>query len=283
MDGAATSGYSANSLAIAASTTTAGATLLAAANWIAPPQQIVLVSSGNDSGKTIVVSGLAADGYTSLVESVTGANASRTATRNFFSKVISVVPSSTTAGTLSVGVNGSAKFAVPTIISLTSGGNDSAINFTITGTDVNGNTQSEVVAGASIAAAVSKLSYATVTSITSSGATATTLTVGNIVANSYGAWVRLDDWALPQIAIQCIISGTINFTIQSSMDDPNDPTNPVAAVSTTWINSSDSGAVSATGNIQTSYTVIPKYLRVLINSGTGSVTTTITQAGAVPY
>ena len=94
--------------------------------------------------------------------------------------------------------------------------------------------------------------------------------------------VRMDDWAPPQIAIQCTVSGTVNYTVQSSRDDPNDPTNPVAQASMTWVSSSDAAAVGATATIQTNYAFCPRFISVLLNSGTGTVTMTVLQSSVTP-
>lgn len=96
------------------------------------------------------------------------------------------------------------------------------------------------------------------------------------------ALVRMDDWAPPQIAIQCTASGTVNYTVMSSLDDPNDPTNPVALASMTWVNSSDSAAVAATGTIQTNFAFCPRFISFVMNSGTGSVTMTVLQSSVTP-
>lgn len=61
---------------------------------------------------------------------------------------------------------------------ITSGGNDTGITFTIVGYDFAENPQSEVVTGASGAAATSVLDYAKITSITASGAVATVVEAG---------------------------------------------------------------------------------------------------------
>ena len=105
----------------------------------------------------------------------------------------------------------------------------------------------------------------------------------NATGGTSSPWVRLDDWASPQIAIQCTVSGTVNYTVQSTLDDPNSPTNPVAAGSVTWVNSADPAAVGATGTIQTNYAFCPAFIRVVMNSGTGTVTMTVNQSGSVPY
>ena len=280
-------GYSANNIATTtgngANTTTVtlnGTRSTGGIAYLSPAQGVVIVSSGNDSGATVTVTGLAADGLTAQSETITGSNASRTATTKIYSQVNSVVLSAGSAGTISVGTNGTAVNLQPRKITLTSSGADTGVNFTITGTDVNGNTQSEVLAGASAAAATSVLTYKTITSITASAATAGTLTVGtSVIASS--PWVRLDEWAFNGIGIQCDASGTVNYTVQSTYDDPNSPTSPVGPSSVDWVNSSDTAAVGATGGIQTSFTYIPTYARVLLNSGTGTVTATFVQSSAV--
>lgn len=61
---------------------------------------------------------------------------------------------------------------------IASAGNDSGINWTISGTDTGGSAISEVLAGANASGATSALLYASVTSIAGSGATASTVTAG---------------------------------------------------------------------------------------------------------
>lgn len=289
IDGAAASGYSATSVATTtnngASTTTVtlnGSTVVSGVALIIPPAPIVLVSAGNDSSKTWTVTGLGADNKTSVVETVAAANASRVATKNAFAQVISIKLSSGSAGNVSAGTNGVATLDKPRQVILTSGGADTGITFTITGTNCCGNAQSEVVTGASVAAATSVLDYLTVTSIVASGATASTLTVGtNTVSGAY--WVFLDQWASRGCALQVTVSGTVNYTVQSTFDDPNDPMTLVTPSGMTWVNTSDTAAVNATATLQTSYAYTPKYVRVLVNSGTGTATATVTQALNAPF
>ena len=102
--------------------------------------------------------------------------------------------------------------------------------------------------------------------------------------------VRLDEWARPEISIQCVVTGTVNYTVQLSLDDPNSATDPVAEADMNWFHSPDTAAVAATTSIQTSLggfssysDVSPLFVRVLVNSGTGSVRTTVVQPGVAPY
>lgn len=166
----------------------------------------------------------------------------------------------------------------PRRVLITSVGNDSGITFQVVGLNWSGAKISEFATGANAGAASTVLDYATVASITPSGATASTVTVGTTgVAGS--PWVRLDNWTIPQTAVQLTVTGTVNYTLQQTLDDPNSPTNPVAPPAVTWYNSADPAAVGATASAQTNYAYVPCFARVLLNSGSGSVTATFTQAG----
>ena len=152
---------------------------------------------------------------------------------------------------------------------------DTTTTYTLFGTNASGFAQSETLlnTGTSI---YSQLDYATITSITASQAGTAAITVGtNGIAST--PWVRLDEYALPQTAIQVDVTGTVNFTVQSTLDDNASP------ATNTWVNTSDSLAVNVTGTIQTNFAFTPRYARVLLNSGSGSVTATFLQSGVVPY
>jgi len=152
---------------------------------------------------------------------------------------------------------------------------DNTHPFTITGTTPTGSLLTETVTsnGTSV---TSVLDYAKVTSITIAGNASAAVTVGT---SGTGAtpWVRLDEWASPPVGIQCDVSGTVNYTIQSTYDDPNSPTDPVGVSSMTWINTNDTNGVNATGAVQTNFLFTPTYVRALLNSGSGSVTMKVIQ------
>lgn len=167
-------------------------------------------------------------------------------------------------------------------VAITSTANESAKTFTVIGTDWAGSPITEILTGGNVTVVNTNLDFKTVTSITISAAAAGALTVGtNTIASS--PWVRLDDYALPQVAVQCTPTGTVSYTLQQTLQDPNSPTNPVAPYLVTWLNTADNGAVNATSALQTSYQYAPAFVKVTLNSGTGSVSTTITQLGVVPY
>lgn len=170
----------------------------------------------------------------------------------------------------------------PRQVLITPAGNETGHNFTITGTDWAGSPISEVLAGTNATAMASVLSYATVTSITISAAATGALTAGtNGVASS--PWVRFDGFALPSVAKQCVASGTVNFTVQVSMDDPNSAGSPVNPNAMTWVNDPDTSFVAATATALGNWNFAPIWARVVLNSGTGSVTTTFQQTGSVTY
>jgi len=53
--------------------------------------------------------------------------------------------------------------------------------------------------------------------------------------------------------------------------------------SVTWVSSTDTNVVGATATKSTTFTATPLFIRVLLNSGSGSVTSTVVQAGVAPY
>lgn len=105
---------------------------------------------------------------------------------------------------------------------IASAGADSAVVFTITGTDRNGNVQSETITGVtSTASQYSVRDYLTVTSIASSAATVGNITVGT---NGYGSTVWVVDnflahfWALAGVIIG---ASSTTYTLEETYDDPN--------------------------------------------------------------
>lgn len=112
------------------------------------------------------------------------------------------------------------------------------------------------------------------------------ITVSTTNANAaptYSRAVRMDTWANAQTIIQVNVTGTANYTVQGTMDDPNSPTNPVDANSVVWLDCSASSLVGANANAQGTLTATPVFLRLKQNSGNGSATMTVAQFGNAPY
>lgn len=195
--------------------------------------------------------------------------------------------SQTTAGAANLTLNGAlvsggvAYLSTPRRVAITSAGNDTGITFTVTGTTYGGHAVSETIPGVSGSASATTVDFLTVTQIRASGATSASGVIAGTNGVAGSSWVRLDSWAFPQTAIQCNASGTVNYTVQVSMDDPNSPTNPVAVTDMTWLNTNDPDAITAIGDVFTNFDWTPTWARVLLNSGTGTVKATFAQFNTV--
>jgi hypothetical protein len=168
----------------------------------------------------------------------------------------------------------------PAKVTITTADDESGKTFTITGTDQSGNGISEVITGPDTTTGTSLLTYSTVTSIVVSAATADAITVGNAQSGA-SPWISLDPWAFPQVAIQCSVTGSVSYTVQQTLDNPNDPVSPVAAADVQWVDHPDANLVAASTTQQGNYGYAPLFMRVNINSGSGSVRMTVVQANVV--
>ena len=175
---------------------------------------------------------------------------------------------------------GVAVISPPAQVTITTVADESARTFTIVGTDQSGNAISETIAGPDTTTGTSVLTYSTVTSVTVDDATADAVTVGSAQSGS-SPWVALDPWAFPQVAIQCGVSGTVNYTVQQTLDNPNDPVNPIARASMQWVDHPDTNLVGATTTLQGNYGYAPLFMRVVINSGSGTVRLSVIQYNVV--
>lgn len=263
---------------IAAAQAVAGAgdlTLTKSPTYLAGNQYVVITSAGNDTGITFTIVGLAV-GNVGVTETITGANTGFVVSTKQYSQIVSITASGAAAGNVSVGTWSAATLDQPRRVLLTFGGNETGKSATITGTDRYGNPISEVVAGANATTASTVQDFKTVTSIYFSAVAA-----GTIIAGTSGvaasAWVRFDDWTQNMLSIQADVSGSVNYTVQSTLDDPNSPTDPVTPASITWFTSNDTNLASQTVARQSNTQIMPTYARVLLNSGTGTVTATFTQ------
>lgn len=156
-------------------------------------------------------------------------------------------------------------------------GDESSRVFVVTGTDRDGNSQSETVAGTAPGTTYTVLDFLTVTEITIDDASAGAIEVGtNGIASSAPA--VLDLYARSTIGLQCSVSGTVNYTVQQTLDSPFN----VDAVDWVWVSHPDSNLVGASTTQQGNYAYGPPSMtRVLINSGTGTVTFTVNQPGII--
>lgn len=166
-------------------------------------------------------------------------------------------------------------------ILFTTTANETTKTILLSGTNWAGDLISETVTLVNNSTVASVLDYKTIISAYCSAALTGNLSIGtNGVAAS--PWVYMDPWALANIAIQCTVSGTVNYTVQTTLDNPNSPTDLVLPSAVTWVASNDTDVVGATTTKQSNFFFVPAYARVLLNSGSGSVTMTVAQSGAVP-
>ena len=154
---------------------------------------------------------------------------------------------------------------------------------TLVGTNSTGNSIGETITLVDNSTVGSLLSYKTLTSVTVSAALTGNLSIGtNGLADS--PWVYMDSWAYGPVSVGVSVSGTLNFDVEVSYDDPNDPVSPVVAGSMVWFNCADSALVNKTANASGSLASVPRYARLTLNSQTNPAyaTATFIQPGVVP-
>lgn len=177
--------------------------------------------------------------------------------------------------------DGIATLDTPRRILITNAADETGNTVVLTGTGRTGQVQSETVTLGGIGSTASVLDYATLTSAVLKTTASGNLSIGtNAVASS--AWVMLDPWAFGQIGVTTGVAGTVNYDIEITGDDPNDPTNPVDPADMIWFDCGDAGLVNETASASGVLTPIPRYARVNLNSGSGSVRATFIQPGVVP-
>jgi hypothetical protein len=190
--------------------------------------------------------------------------------------------SQTPAGAGNLLINGgSASGGVATLdtqrqVLLTFAADETGHTFVVYGTSDGGQAIQESVAGAA-ATAVTTQMFKTVTRISISAAAAGAITVGT---NGVGAtpWQIVSaDMTPVNLGVGVVVSGTVNFSLQYTYDDPSGTyPNPAVTFPTVWnLTALASKAVATDSNI----TFPIAAYRLLINSGTGTATATIVQAG----
>jgi hypothetical protein len=100
---------------------------------------------------------------------------------------------------------------------------------------------------------------------------------------TYSRSVRMDSFAAAQSIIQVDVTGTVTYTVETSMDDPNDPFSPVAQANMTWFNCADGAVVNKNASAQGILTATPTFVRIKQTAGNGSTTMTIAQFSNAPY
>jgi hypothetical protein len=87
--------------------------------------------------------------------------------------------------------------------------------------------------------------------------------------------IPLDIHGRPDVSLQVAVTGTANWTLQQTLDDPfNTPSGSIV-----WVNHPDVNMVAQTVTRQGNYAYIPAAVRLQLNSGAGSAKLTLVQSG----
>lgn len=82
--------------------------------------------------------------------------------------------------------------------------------------------------------------------------------------------VIVDIYGRAQVQLQVAVVGTVNYTVQQTVDNLWD-----TAITPTWLEHPDPNIIGATTSQQSSCAQPPFALRIVVNSGTGSATLTV--------
>lgn len=146
--------------------------------------------------------------------------------------------------------------------------------FVVYGTKQGGSAIQETVAGTTAGTVATNQNFLTVTRISIDHSATGAMTVGTNTVGSTD-WQSVDLMRQPvNVAFQVAVTGTINYTIQYTLQDVNSLA--VGAYPTVFPH----GTVASKTDDQTgSFTTPLSYFRLTVNSGTGTATLTYEQAG----
>jgi hypothetical protein len=85
--------------------------------------------------------------------------------------------------------------------------------------------------------------------------------------------IVLDHHGRPEISLQVVVTGTVTYTVQQTLDDPYTVSVP------TWFDHPDANLVAQTVNRQGNYAYVPAMTRLNVTAGSGSARLTTIQAG----
>lgn len=154
---------------------------------------------------------------------------------------------------------------------LTSTQNLSALSITVAGSTYSSLAVSETLSGPNNNSVTTTQAFMTVNSITSPS-TMTSIRVGFDTTGTSRPFTPNAYNTPADIGMQVNVSGTINYTVQSTYDDVRNPGTQ------TWFSSA---TMSGTASSQGSYTVPPKAVRIVVNSAgnTGGLTFIVNPTG----
>ena len=182
-------------------------------------------------------------------------------------------------GALATG--GVVTFGAAQLVRLTSGGNDSGITFTFNGTDADGRTQTQTVAGTNASNTDTTLFFKTVTSITASAAIATTIIVGNLIGSvspTIRPSHRKNNFVIGGGVV--LNSGTATYEVQHSYDEYEGGSITDQVYPTNWFVHPTATAKTASFDPVT-YTAPVSAIRLKVSaSSSGNITGKFIESGA---
>jgi len=155
-------------------------------------------------------------------------------------------------------------------------GAEPGLRLTVEGASSTGQPVSETILGPAGAGTVlSNNLYRKVYRVASNQASVGAVSIGTSAIGTSRP-IYLDPWAWTPIGVQATVAGTANWTLQVCATDGAFGSDPMV-----WVSAPDAALVGQAGNAVGQLAVPFAFARVLLNSGTGLVTATITQPGVV--
>lgn len=153
---------------------------------------------------------------------------------------------------------------------ITCAGSDAGKTFAVTGTMPGGAAQTETIAGSNGSTTNSVLYWETVTQVTASAATAGAVKVGTNQAGAT-AWLPMDIYTpSPATTESYVVAGTINYSVVYTNEDPFDTSITQLAKA-----HPDAALTTATASQTATALVTMRAIRILINSGSGTLRASI--------
>jgi hypothetical protein len=190
--------------------------------------------------------------------------------------------SQTPGGAGPLAINGSAAAAGmatldrPRRLLFTCAGNETGKTATVSGTGSSGAPITESVNLPNASTVATTQDFGTVTQIIVSAGFSGAVTVGTSTTGSSRP-IALDDYGLPVVSLQVDVSGTVTYSVEATLNDPNGAGYQGPTQWPNWIPHPNLG--SQTTARQDSYAAKPKAVRLTVTAGTGSATLTLIQAG----
>lgn len=174
-------------------------------------------------------------------------------------------------------VNGVAILPEAQIVGIEGAGDNTGIDFTVTGTDADGKTISETIDGLSNDTAVTTAHFKTITLVSADGAVTGNVEIGCASANGGVTKSIPTNWVQNPYTQSLFIdvTGTINATVQHTENDPQGVYASSFSTNATW--RATTGLTTVTADAESNIAFPVRAVRVGINSGTGTLVFTTIQ------